>query len=229
MEGYIVWICKSRNIMKNITINMFENLNKNELYAVLTGVFTASLIISNIIAGKTFEFFAFTLPCAVIIFPIIYIVNDVLAECYGYEKARNIILLGFFMNLIAVICYNITMILPAPAFFEGSEAFNVVLGSTLRLLIASFLAYIVGSLLNAKLMVYLKAKSEDKLFFRCIFSTLIGEGCDAIIFITIAFFGSMPLNALVLMIIVQALFKTVYEIIVYPLTRTVIFKVKSLD
>lgn len=208
---------------------MFENMNKSELYAILAGVFTASLIISNIIAGKTFEFFNFMLPCGVIIFPIIYIVNDVLAECYGYEKARNIILLGFLMNLVAVICYNITMILPAPPFFEGVEAFNIVLGSTARLLMASFLAYIVGSLLNAKMMVYLKAKSEEKLFARCILSTLVGEGCDALIFITVGFFGTMPLEALLLMIIVQALFKTIYEIIVYPFTRIVILKVKSLN
>ncbi len=208
---------------------MFDDLTKSELYAILAGVFTASLIISNIIAGKTFEFFSFTLPCGVIIFPVIYIVNDVLAECYGYQKARRIILLGFFMNLIAVICYNITILLPAPSFFEGSEAFSIVLGSTSRLLIASFAAYIVGSLLNAKVMVYLKSKSEEKLFFRCIFSTLIGEGCDALIFITIGFWGLMPVSALVMMIVVQALFKTIYEIIVYPLTKIVISKVKSLD
>lgn len=208
---------------------MFDDLTKSELYAILAGVFTASLIISNIIAGKTFEFFSFTLPCGVIIFPIIYIVNDVLAEGYGYQKARRVILLGFLMNLIAVICYNITIWLPAPSFFEGNEAFSIVLGSTLRLLIASFAAYIVGSLLNAKVMVYLKSKSEEKLFFRCIFSTLIGEGCDALIFITIGFWGLMPLSALIMMIVVQALFKTVYEIIVYPLTKIVILKVKSLD
>ena len=134
---------------------MFDDLTKSELYAILAGVFTASLIISNIIAGKTFEFFYFTLPCGVIIFPIIYIVNDILAECYGYQKARRVILLGFFMNLIAVICYNITILLPAPSFFESSDAFGIVLGSTLRLLIASFAAYIVGSILNAKIMVYL--------------------------------------------------------------------------
>ena len=192
---------------------MFDDLTKSELYAILAGVFTASLIISNIIAGKTFEFFYFTLPCGVIIFPIIYIVNDILAECYGYQKARRVILLGFFMNLIAVICYNITILLPAPSFFESSDAFGIVLGSTSRLLIASFAAYIVGSILNAKIMVYLKSKSEEKLFFRCIFSTLIGEGCDALIFITIGFWGLVPLGALIMMIVVQALFKTIYEII----------------
>lgn len=207
---------------------MFENLTKTELYAMLTGVFTACLIVSNIIAGKTFDFFSFTLPCAVIIFPIIYIVNDVLAEVYGYAKARRVILLGFFMNLVAVICYNITIWLPAPVFFENSAAFSIVLSSTARLLVASFAAYLVGSLVNAKLMTYLKKWDEDKLFFRCIVSTLFGEGLDAVIFITIAFFGTMPTEALLIMIVVQALFKTVYEIVVYPLTRSVIAKVKEL-
>ena len=207
---------------------MFENLTKNELYATLTGIFTAGLIISNIIAGKTFDFFSFTLPCGVMIFPIIYIVNDVLAEVYGYEKARRVILLGFFMNLIAVICYNITIWLPAPVFFENSEAFSIVLGSTARLLLASFIAYLVGSLVNAKLMTYLKKWDEEKLFFRCIVSTLFGEGLDALLFITIGFFGTMPTEALLVMIVAQALFKTVYEIIVYPLTRYVIGSVKAL-
>lgn len=207
---------------------MFENMTKTELYAILTGVFTASLIVSNIIAGKTFDFFSFVLPCGVIIFPVIYIVNDVLAEVYGYKKARNVILLGFLMNLVAVICYNVTIALPAPVFFENSNAFGVVLGSTFRLLVASFAAYLVGSLVNAKMMVILKKWDEDKLFLRCILSTLFGEGLDAVIFITIGFLGTMPMEALLLMIVAQALFKTVYEIIVYPLTRHVIDSVKAL-
>ena len=207
---------------------MFENLTKTELYAILTGVFTACLIVSNIIAGKTFDFFSFTLPCGVIIFPVIYIVNDILAEVYGYQKAKRVILLGFFMNLVAVICYNITIIMPAPVFFTNSEAFSIVLGSTFRLLVASFAAYLAGSLLNAKVMVVLKKKYEDKLFLRCIASTLVGEGLDAIIFIFIGFLGTMPLEALFLMIVAQALFKTIYEIIIYPLTRYVIGHVKRL-
>ena len=205
-------------------MNMFENMAKTELYAMLCGIFTASLIVSNIIAGKTFDFFSFTLPCGVVIFPVIYIVNDVLAEIYGYEKARKVIILGFLMNIVAVICYQITILLPAPVFFENSEAFSIVLGSTFRLLIASF----AGSLVNAKVMVYLKKWDEDKLFFRCIVSTLFGEGLDAIVFIFIGFLGTMPLEALLLMIVAQALFKTIYEIIVYPLTRTVIIKIREL-
>lgn len=210
---------------------MFKNtdLTKTDLYAILVGIFCAGLIISNIIASKTFEFFWITLPCGVIIFPLIYIVNDVLAECYGFKKARRAIYLGFFMNLIAVICYNVTMFLPAPAYFTGDSAFHTVLGSTLRLLVASFAAYLIGSLINAKLMVYLKGKYENKLFFRCISSTFAGEGMDALIFITIGFLGTMPLFALLTMIVAQALFKTAYEVVVYPVTRKVIQNVKALD
>lgn len=209
---------------------MFKNtdLTKTDLYAILVGIFCAGLIISNIIASKTFEFFWITLPCGVIIFPLIYIVNDVLAECYGFKKARRAIYLGFFMNLIAVICYNVTMFLPAPAYFTGDSAFHTVLGSTLRLLVASFAAYLIGSLINAKLMVYLKGKYENKLFFRCISSTFAGEGMDALIFITIGFLGTMPVSALLTMIVAQVLFKTAYEVVVYPLTRHVIHNVKDL-
>lgn len=209
---------------------MFKNtdLTKTDLYAILVGIFCAGLIISNIIASKTFEFFWITLPCGVIIFPLIYIVNDVLAECYGFKKARRAIYLGFFMNLIAVICYNVTMFLPAPAYFTGDSAFHTVLGSTLRLLVASFAAYLIGSLINAKLMVYLKGKYENKLFFRCISSTFAGEGMDALIFITIGFLGTMPVSALLTMIVAQALFKTAYEVVVYHLTRHVIHNVKDL-
>jgi uncharacterized integral membrane protein (TIGR00697 family) len=209
---------------------MFKNtdLTKTDLYAILVGIFCAGLIISNIIASKTFEFFWITLPCGVIIFPLIYIVNDVLAECYGFKKARRAIYLGFFMNLIAVICYNVTMFLPAPTYFTGDGAFHTVLGSTLRLLVASFAAYLIGSLINAKLMVYLKGKYENKLFFRCISSTFAGEGMDALIFITIGFLGTMPVSALLTMIVAQALFKTAYEVVVYPLTRHVIHNLKDL-
>lgn len=204
---------------------IFES--KNEIFSCLVGIFCACLIISNVIASKTFALTPdIVLPCAVLIFPIVYIVNDVLAEVFGYKKTRKVIFLGFLLNLLAVIMYTITMILPAPAFFTGSEAFAVVLGSTPRVLLASFIAYLIGSLVNAKLMTVLK-EHNDSLFVRCITSTFIGEGCDAIIFISIAFYGTMPLVALLLMIIAQAIFKTAYEIVIYPLTRFIIARIQA--
>lgn len=204
-------------------------LTKTQLYTMLTGVFVACLLISNILAAKTFTLGSVILPTAVIIFPVVYIVNDVLAEIYGFRRARNVILLGFILNAFAVAAYSIAIALPAPEFAaEGAAAFASVLGSTWRLLLASFTAYLIGSIINAAVMVRMKAKSENRLMLRCVLSTLIGEGLDAVIFITIAFVGTMPLTDLLIMIAAQAAFKTLFEIVFYPLTRTTIKRINTL-
>lgn len=196
---------------------------------ILTGVFVACLLISNVLAAKTFIIGDVILPTAVIIFPIVYIVNDVLAEIYGFDKARTVILWGFVLNLLAVLAYSAAIALPAPMFAtESAAAFAVTLGSTGRVLIASFAAYLVGSFVNAYVMVKLKEKMNDYLMFRCIASTFVGEGLDAIIFITIAFIGTMSLENLVLMIIAQSAFKTAFEVVVYPITKTTISHIRKL-
>ena len=203
--------------------------NKTQLYSILTGVFVACLLISNVLSAKTFTFSNVVLPTAVIIFPIVYIVNDVMAEIYGFRKARNIIFLGFALNLLAVSAYSIAISLPAPDYAtDGAAAFAATLGSTWRILIASFAAYLVGSLVNACVMVKLKEKLQQQLMFRCVLSTLIGEGIDAVIFITIAFAGTMPVETLLIMIAAQAAFKTLFEVVFYPLTRSVIKAVEKL-
>lgn len=203
--------------------------NKVQLYQILTGVFVACLLISNVMSAKTFTLGNVVLPCAVVIFPIVYIVNDVMAEVYGFKKARNIIFLGFAMNAFAVAAYAIAIALPAPAYAEESAAaFAAVLGSTGRILLASFAAYLVGSLVNAGVMVRMKEKLRDQLMLRCVLSTLIGEGIDAIIFISIAFAGTMPVKTLLIMIAAQAAFKTLFEVAFYPLTRAVIKRVERM-
>lgn len=203
---------------------------KNELLQIITGLFVGCLLISNILAAKTFTFGSIILPTAVIVFPLVYIINDVLSEVYGFNKAKKVIWLGFIVNAIAVSAYTIAIKLPAPAFaVEGAEAFALTLGSTGRLLLASFAAYLVGSFFNASIMVKMKEKLSEYLMLRCILSTLIGEGADAIIFITIAFIGTMPVVDLLVMIVVQAIFKTTFEVVVYPITRKVIRRVESLE
>lgn len=202
---------------------------KNDLLQIITGLFVGCLLISNVLASKTFTLGSIILPTAVIVFPLVYIINDVLAEVYGFNKAKGVIWLGFIVNAIAVSAYAIAIKLPAPVFAtEGAEAFALTLGSTGRLLLASFAAYLVGSFLNASIMVKMKKKLSKYLMFRCMLSTLIGEGTDAIIFITIAFIGTMPVTDLVVMIIAQAIFKTAFEVVVYPITKQVIKKVESL-
>lgn len=199
---------------------------RENLFAILAGVFCACLIISNILAFKTFTVLGVTLPAAVIIFPVVYVTNDMLAELFGFKKARIVIFTGFLLNVLAVTAYKVAIILPAPVFFEGQEAFQTVLNNAPRVLIASLFAYLVGSLVNAKIMQVMRQKSQ--LFTRCSLSTLCGEGLDAIIFISIAFYGTMPISSLVIMIFSQAIFKTLYEIAVYPLTKIFIQKAKRL-
>ena len=203
---------------------------KTEFFQIITGLFVGCLLISNILASKTFMLGSFILPCAVIIFPLVYIVNDVLAEVFGYERAKRVIYLGFAVNAIAVFAYNIAILLPAPPFAtEAADALEIVLGSTFRLLVASFAAYLVGSLVNAKVMVKMKERSEKHLMFRCMFSTLLGEGLDALIFISIAFYGTMPIASLLTMIIAQATFKTLFEVVAFPVTKVVINRMKELE
>lgn len=202
---------------------------KAELLCILFGIAVGCLLISNILGAKTFTLGSVTLPTAVIIFPVVYIVNDLLAEVYGFKTAAKAVLLGFVMNLLAVVCYTAAIALPAPAYAaDGAQAFATTLGSTPRVLVASFLAYLVGSMLNAFVMVRLKERLQDQLMFRCISSTLVGEGVDAMIFISIAFYGLMPTSELLVMIAAQALFKTAYECVVYPATRTAIGRAKAL-
>lgn len=199
-----------------------------ELYPIITALFCGCLIISNILASKTFSLYDIILPCGVVIFPLVYIVGDVLTEIYGFTLAKRTIYLGFIINLIATIAYQIAIFLPGTD-LATSNAFSIILGSTPRILIASLISYLVGSYVNAYFMKILKKKYTDYLFARCSISTLFGEGLDAIIFITIAFAGLMPNEVLITMIICQGAFKIIYEIIVYPITRTVINWIKSLD
>lgn len=206
------------------------NITKNDIYCYVAAIFVSCLIISNVLAAKTFTVLSITLPCAVVIFPLVYIANDVMAEIFGFEKTRRVIFLGFAMNAIAVLAYEIAIALPEPSFATATaEAFATTLGSSWRVLTASFIAYLVGSLLNSYVMVRMKEKLHDKLMLRCVVSTFVGEGVDAIIFISIAFFGTMPVATLLTMIIAQAMFKTIYEIIVYPVTKVIIKNIRALN
>jgi len=203
---------------------------RNELLGAIIGIFVGSLLISNILTSKQFSVGEVSLTCGVIVFPIVYIVNDMLAEIYGYEITKKIVMLGFVVQLIAVLSYSLAIALPAPSYsLESADAFATVLGSSGRILLASFIAYLVGSLLNAKVMVKLKSRFENKLMFRCVSSTVIGEGIDSTIFMMIAFLGIMPFEEILILIACEALFKICFEIAVYPVTRTVINKAKALQ
>jgi len=120
--------------------------------------------------------------------------------------------------------------MPAAPFYEGQEAFQMIVGSSVRIVLASLTAYLVGSFLNAFVMSKFKLLTRGKGFsLRAVVSTLVGEGADSLIFITVAFTGIFPLPVILGMIVTQALLKTAYEIIILPFTMLVVKKVKEIE
>jgi uncharacterized integral membrane protein (TIGR00697 family) len=201
-------------------------------FPLVTAIFVTTLVISNIIAVKLVQIGGLILPAAVVLFPIAYIFGDILTEVYGYSAARKVIWTGFFCNLLAVGAIWLAGILPAaPIWSAGAfqspdtaqQAYSAILGFAPRLLIASFIAYLIGEFLNSYVLAKLKLKTQGRfLWLRTIGSTLVGEGADSAVFITIAFSGILPSDAMGSAILSQWLFKVGYEVLATPLTYLVV-------
>jgi len=192
-------------------------------FLLVASFFITCLIASNIIAVKLANIFGLVLPAAILIFPVSYIFGDVLTEVYGYRQARWVIWLGFFCNLIAVVAIWLGQILPAASFWDGQAAYERILGYTPRLLGASFLAYLVGEFANSFVLAKMKIATHGRwLWVRTIGSTLVGQGLDSLVFMTLAFIGTIPLPILSGAILVQWFSKSAYEAIVTPLTYGVV-------
>jgi len=221
-------------------MNQSVDQSKNYRWlSFVTAMFVTVLIISNIVAVKLVDIFGLVLPAAVVLFPIAYIFGDVLTEVYGFRQARRVIWTGFFCNLLAVIAIWIAGALPAVSFWtvgvfqssvDAQNAYQAILGSTPRLLAASFMAYLVGEFLNSFVLAKLKVRTQGRfLWIRTISSTIVGEGADSAIFITIAFLGVLPSAGLVTAILSQWLFKVAYEVIATPLTYLIINRLKQAE
>ena len=192
-------------------------------FVAVATLFVTCLLVSNVIAVKLVAIQGLLLPAAIVIFPISYLLADVLTEVYGYRAARRVIWLGFFCNLLAVAAIWIGGLLPAAAFWSDQSAYDKILGATPRILLASFLAYLVGEFANTMIMSRLKLATAGRhLWARAIGSTLVGQGLDSAVFISIAFFGLMPLTTLLGTILTQWLVKSAYEALATPLTYAIV-------
>lgn len=200
-----------------------EDKKVSQLFVIIACLFVSSLLLSNVITGKLINIFGLVLPGAAILFPITYIFGDVLTEVYGFKKARMVIWLGFACNLLMVGVFVLVMMIPSPDFFKGESAFAAVLGMTPRIVVASLLAYFAGEFCNSALLSRIKILTEGRfLWLRTIGSTLVGEGVDTVLFITLAFWGLVPSGVLGQMILFQYVFKVAYEIVVTPLTYALV-------
>jgi uncharacterized integral membrane protein (TIGR00697 family) len=200
-----------------------HSTNISYRFVVIAALFVTCLITGNILIVKQVSIGPFALPAGIIIFPLSYIIGDILTEVYGYKKARSIIWLGFLCNLIAVIAFWIGGILPSASTFEAQSAYDRILGSTPRFLLASFVAYVAGEFSNSYVLAKMKIATKGRwLWSRTIGSTIIGQGIDSVIALSIAFAGVLPTQALIIMILSHWLAKTIYETLATPITYMVV-------
>ncbi len=191
-------------------------------FVSLAVLFCTCLIVSNLIASKVFVVLGITLPAAVIVFPVSYIINDCLSEVYGYSRARLVIWLGFFMNFFVVLVTQLAVLLPGAPFWPDDGAFRTIFNAAPRATVASMMAFWVGSTLNAVVLSRMKVLQKGRNFWlRAIVSSIVGELADSLIFIPIMFWA-MGAESVLTMIVCQVAAKVLYEIVILPVTKRVV-------
>ena len=199
-------------------------------FMLLGILFNVCLIAANLLETKVIQVGSLTVTAGLLVFPISYIINDCIAEVWGFKKARLIIWSGFAMNFFVVALGLIAVAIPAAPFWEGEEHFNFVFGMAPRIVAASLMAFLVGSFLNAYVMSKMKVASQGRNFsVRAIWSTVVGEAADSLIFFPVAFGGVIAWKELLIMMGIQIVLKSMYEVIILPVTIRVVKAIKKID
>ena len=199
-------------------------------FMLLGILFNVCLIAANLLETKVIQIGSQTVTAGLLVFPISYIINDCIAEVWGFKKARLIIWSGFAMNFFVVALGLIAVAIPAAPFWEGEEHFDFVFGMAPRIVAASLMAFLVGSFLNAYVMSKMKVASRGRNFSaRAIWSTVVGETADSLIFFPVAFGGIIAWKELLIMMGIQIVLKSMYEVIILPVTIRVVKAIKKID
>ena len=200
-------------------------------FMLLGVLFCVCLIAANLLETKQVCLGPLELTAGLIVFPVSYIINDCMVEVWGYQRARLIIWLGFAMNFLFVLFGLAADALPAADYWTGEEGFHAIFGLAPRICAASFIAFLVGSFLNAYVMSRMKLRSDKGRHFsyRAIMSTLVGESADSLVFFPLALGGVVPWEVMPFLMINQVVLKTAYEIIVLPITIRVIHALKRIE
>lgn len=197
-------------------------------YPVISAVFVALLVISNVGAVKLISAGPLILDGGAFLFPLVYIAGDVLSEVYGFKAARKTIYIGFGMAILSALTFWLIQMSPSANGWENQGAFEAILGFVPRIVLASVCGFLVGQLLNAYVLVKIKARTnEGSLWLRLIGSTVVGEFADTIVFCTIAFYGIITGGDFLNYVIVGYVYKTLLEVLLLPITYRVIAYVKA--
>lgn len=209
--------------MKNL-----QGSTAEQLYIWLLVGFTTALIVSNIASTKIVGIGPFVFDAGTILFPVTYIIGDILTELFGFKRTRRAIWIGFLSALATILTLTIVQFLPSDPSWQNQTAYEMILGVVPRIAIASFAAYLIGETLNSYIMALMKVKSRGKnLRGRMIGSSLIGNAVDTVIFSVIAFAGTMPTSVLVSLIVTVYGMKMLTELIALPFTSHFIIWMKK--
>ena len=193
------------------------------LFMLFSMLFCVCLITANVLETKQMSFGPISITGGIIVFPISYIINDCVCEVWGYRKTRMLIWLGFFMNFLFVVFAAICDAIPGAPYWDNDAGFHAIFGLAPRITIASFVAFVVGSFANAYVMSRMKVSSQGRNFsLRAIMSTILGETADSLIFFPLALGGVVPNSELPVLILSQIVLKTLYEILILPVTIQVV-------
>ena len=193
-------------------------------------LFVTCLLTANTMATKLIMVGGVVLPAAIVIFPISYVVGDVLTEVWGYGATRRVIWLGFACNVLMVAALWLGGVLPAAPFWKGQDAYETIFGQTPRVLAASFVAYLIGEFANAFVLAKLKVATQGRwLWTRTIGSTVVGQALDSVVFVTLAFAGTVPAGALASIVAAQWIVKVLYEAAATPLTYAAVAWLKACE
>ena len=197
-------------------------------FVTFAALFVTCLLTANTMAAKLVTIAGVVLSAAIVIFPVSYIVGDVLTEVWGYEAARRVIWLGFACNALMVTAIWLGGQIPAAPFWKGDAAYREILGQTPRILVASFVAYLVGEFTNAFVLARMKILTRGRwLWTRTIGSTMVGQALDSAVFVALAFAGSVPSGALIAIMVGQWMAKVLYEAAATPLTYAAVAWLKA--
>lgn len=207
-----------------------EKKTVSVLFMLFSILFCVCLITANVLETKQISVGPFNITGGLIVFPISYIINDCVCEVWGYGKARMLIWIGFAMNFLFVTFGALCDLLPAAPYWDNEAGFHAIFGLAPRIAAASFVAFIIGSFVNAYVMSRMKISSGGRNFSaRAILSTVYGETADSLIFFPLALGGVVPLRELPILIFSQVVLKTLYEILVLPVTIRVVRTTKRYE
>ena len=209
---------------------MAEKKESFKYYSIISTLFVATLMISNVVATKLFSLGPLILTGGILIFPITYIFGDILTEVYGYSRSRRIIWTGFFSLIFMAFIFWIVGLLPSAPTWQNQDAYLLILGLVPRIVLASIIGYWAGEFTNSFVLAKMKLLTKGKhLWARTISSTIAGEGVDTALFVLIGFYGVISGTILLVAILSSYIFKVAYEVAATPITYKIVGFLKKAE